>query len=355
MIIRFLLLLTTTLWSCTFLFAQKYSNEYLQLGIGGRALSMGNAVVASVSDVHAGYWNPSSLVELQNNANIGIMHASYFGGLAKYDYGSFAVHNTDSSAFSISIIRFGVDDIPNTLDLVDANGNFDYSKLSSFSIADYAGILSYARKLKYISALNVGANLKIIRRIVGNFASAWGFGFDLSANYSLSNWKFGAVLRDATSTFNAWKYNTETFEEAFIKTGNQIPTNGLEITVPRLLFGVSKSVNFNEKYSILTELDADFTFDKKRNTLVKSSFASIDPHLGVEFSYLQMIFLRAGVYNIQQISDFNGKKSYNLQPSIGVGVFYKNFGFDYAFTDIGNASVALYSHVIGLKYCFDRK
>ena len=77
--------------------------------------------------------------------------------------------------------------------------------------------------------------------------------------------------------------------------------------------------------------------------------------MGLEFSYLKMIFLRAGVYNIQQISDFNGKKSYNFQPSIGVGVFYKNVGFDYAFTDIGNASVALYSHVIGLKYCFDRK
>lgn len=332
--------------------AQKYSNEFLQLGIGGRALSMGNSVIASVSDVHAGYFNPSALVELQNNANIGIMHASYFGGLAKYDYGSFAIRNADSSAFGLSIIRFGVDDIPNTLDLVDANGNFDYSKLSSFSIADYAAILSYARKLKQ---LNVGGNVKIIRRVVGDFASAWGFGFDLSANYSLNNWKFGAVLRDATSTFNAWRYNTETFEEAFIKTGNEIPTNGLEITVPRLLLGVAKSVSFKEKYYILAELDADFTFDKKRNTLIKSSFASIDPHMGVEFSYLKMIFLRAGVYNIQQISDFSGKKSFNLQPSIGVGVFYNNFGFDYAFTDIGNASVALYSHVIGLKYCFDRK
>jgi len=355
MIARFSLIFISIFVSYSFLYAQKYSNEFLQLGIGGRALSMGNTVVASVSDVHAGYWNPSSLVELQQNANIGVMHASYFGGLAKYDYGSFAIRNSDSSAFGISIIRFGVDDIPNTLDLVDANGNFDYSKLSSFSIADYAALLSYARKLKQIPSLNVGGNIKIIRRIVGDFASAWGFGFDLSANYSLNNWKFGVVLRDATSTFNAWRYNTETFEDAFIKTGNEIPTNGLEITTPRLLLGTAKTFTFKEKYSLLAELDADLTFDKKRNTLVKSSFASIDPHLGIEFSYMKMIFLRAGVYNIQQISDFDGKKSYNLQPSIGVGVFYKNFGFDYAFTDIGNASAALYSHVVGLKYCFDRK
>ncbi len=339
---------------CSFnTFAQKYSNEFLQLGIGGRALSMGNAVVASVSDIHSGYWNPSALLGMTHNGNVSLMHASYFGGLAKYDYGSFAVKNSDSSAFGISIIRFGVDDIPNTLDLVDVNGNFDYSKLSSFSVADYAALLSYARKLK--NNLNVGGNVKIIRRVVGDFASAWGFGFDLSANYSLNKWKLGAVLRDATSTFNAWNYNTEKFEDAYIATGNEIPSNGLEITKPRLLLGVARTFTFKEKLELLAEVDADFTFDGKRNTLVKSSFTSIDPHAGIEFSYMKMFFIRAGVYNIQKVSDFDGTESLNVQPSIGVGIIYKNFGLDYAFTDIGNTSVAMYSHVIGLKYCFDKK
>jgi hypothetical protein len=335
--------------------APKYSNEFLSLGIGGRALAMGNSTVASVSDVNAGYWNPSALVDLQNNLNFSVMHASYFGGLAKYDFGAVAIRNADSSAFGISIIRFGVDDIPNTLDLIDANGNFDYSKLSSFSVADYAAIFSYARKLKQIHNLNYGANLKIIRRIVGDFASAWGFGFDVSANYKYKNFSFGAILRDATSTFNAWRYNTSTFEEAFIKTGNEIPSNGLEITLPKLIVAAAYQHQIKEKFSVLVELDADFTFDKKRNTLIKSSFSSIDPHLGLELSYLKMIYLRAGLYNIQHVTSIEGKNELNVQPSIGVGIAYKRFGIDYAFTDIGNASAALYSNVISLKYGIDHK
>lgn len=333
--------------------AQIYSNEFLQLGIGGRALSMGNSVVASVSDIHSGYWNPSALVGMIHNGNVALMHASYFGGLAKYDYGAFAVKNNDTSAFGISIVRFGVDDIPNTLDLVDVNGNFDYSRLTSFSVADYAALLSYARELK--NNLNVGGNVKIIRRIVGEFASAWGFGFDLSTNYTLNNWKLGAVLRDATTTFNAWNYNTEKFEDAYIATGNEIPSNGLEITKPRLLLGIARTFTIKQKFEFLTEVDADFTFDGKRNTLIKSSFTSIDPHLGFEFLYKKMFFIRAGIYNIQKVSNFDGTESFNVQPSVGVGIIFKNIGLDYAFTDIGNTSVALYSHVIGLKYCFDKK
>ena len=106
---------------------------------------------------------------------------------------------------------------------------------------------------------------------------------------------------------------------------------------------------------MLVELDADFTFDKERNTLIKSSFSSIDPHMGLELSYLKMIYLRAGLYNIQHITSIEGKNELNVQPSIGVGIEYKRFGIDYAFTDIGNASAALYSNVISLKYGIDHK
>ncbi len=355
MYLKKIILTTTISWLSVVLFAQKYSNEFLQLGVGGRALSMGNSVVVSNQDYSSGYWNPSGMLMLENNLTLGLMHSSFFGGLAKYDFGSVSIKNSDSSAFGLSIIRFGVDDIPNTLDLIDANGNFDYSKLKSFSIADYAAIFSYARKIKKYPDLHVGANLKIIRRIVGEFASAWGFGFDLSARYFYRSFIFGATFRDATSTFNAWSYNRETFEDAFNLTGNEIPTNGLEITRPRLITGIAYEQEINSKFSVLGELNADFTFDGKRNTLIKSSFASIDPHLGIEASYLKRFFIRIGIYNIQKVYSIDGKQVLNLQPSIGVGIKYKTFSLDYAFTDIGNVSAALYSHIISISFGIDRK
>ena len=42
--------------------APKYSNEFLAVGVGARALGMGNAFTAVTNDVTSGYWNPAGLL-----------------------------------------------------------------------------------------------------------------------------------------------------------------------------------------------------------------------------------------------------------------------------------------------------
>ena len=39
-----------------------------------------------------------------------------------------------------------------------------------------------------------------------------------------------------------------------------------------------------------------------------------------------------------------------VQPTIGVGVAFKGIAIDYAFTDVGNLSGALYSNVFSLSF-----
>src|SRR6187399_964393 len=70
--------------------APKYSNEFLSIGVGARGLGMSGAIVASVNDVTSGYWNPAGLTLGKGDLQIGLMHAEYFAGIAKYDYGAFA-------------------------------------------------------------------------------------------------------------------------------------------------------------------------------------------------------------------------------------------------------------------------
>ena len=329
--------------------APKYSNEFLSIGVGARPLGMSNACVTSVNDVTAGYWNPAGLLGISNDMQLGLMHSEYFAGIAKYDYGSLARKLDSSSAFGLSFVRFGVDNIPNTTELIDAAGNVDYDKITQFSAADYAFIISYARSAK-IPGLKLGGNAKIIRRIVGDFAGAWGFGLDAGAQYEKNGWKFGAMARDVTSTFNAWNYNlSEQMQEVFLQTGNELPANSVEVTLPRLIVGCSRKTELLKDLTLMGELNADITFDGMRNVLFKGDPVSADPHLGLEFGYKNMVFLRGGVMNIQTEKDITGKKMTSLQPNFGVGVKLKRISIDYARTDIGDQSIALYSHIFSLR------
>jgi hypothetical protein len=272
--------------------------------------------------------------------------------MAKFDFGAYSMRLDEKSVAGISFIRFGIDDILNTLDLIDADGNINYDRISKFSAADYGFIFSYARD-PGIEGLSLGGNLKLIYRKTGDFATAWGFGFDAGARYVLRDWSFGASARDITSTFNAWSFNTSEMSEVFAVTGNELPENSLELTMPRLLVGTAREIHLSEKFSMLAEMDADITFDGKRNVLLGTDFLSVDPHLGLEFDYLKIIYLRLGMGNIQLIPDFDKSKSFDFQPALGLGVRLKNLNIDYALTDPGDQSIALYSNVFSVAYSFN--
>ncbi len=343
------LVIALCLWFNGFAQAPKYSNEFLNIGVGARALGMSNSYITTVNDVTAGYWNPAGLLGIGNQYQGALMHSEYFAGIAKYDYAAFATRLDSSSVLGVSLIRFGVDNIPNTTELIDANGNVDYNRITTFSATDFAMLVSYAKKIK-IPGLRVGASAKIIRRRVGDFAGAWGFGLDAGAQYDYKKWKFAAMARDITSTFNAWSYNlSDQTKAVFLATGNDIPSNSVEITLPKLLLGAARKFDFTPKISLLAEVNFDATFDGKRNVLIKSKAMSVDPHFGLEASYMNLIYLRAGIGNYQSYTDAVGKKVNTFQPNIGVGVRIKAVSIDYALTDIGDQSVALYSNVFSLR------
>ncbi len=326
----------------------KYANEFLSIGVGARALGMSNSYVTSTNDVTSGYWNPAGLMGIESDLQLAGMHAEYFAGIAAYDYGAVGKRIDSTMAASISLIRFGVDDIPNTTDLIDANGNFDYDRISSFSAADYAFILSLAKKTK-IPGLNAGVNAKIVYRKVGDFADAYGIGIDLGFQYKKGNWDFALMARDITTTITAWNVNLDDkTKETFELTGNEIPSNSTEATLPKLILGGARTFEFN-KVSLLTELNVDVTTDGKRNVLISGKPFSIDPHLGIEAGYDNTIFLRAGIGNIQKYTNSLDEVETTFQPNIGVGLRIKRLYIDYALTDIGDQSVALVSNIFSLK------
>lgn len=333
----------------------KYSNEFLNIGIGGRAMGMGGSVIASTSDVTATYWNPAGLMQMSESLQISAMHNEQFAGIAKHDYGSVGFNLTDNSKLAFSVIRLGVDGIPNTLYLMQ-DGQINYSLIRSFSAVDYAFIASYAKQTK-IPGLNLGMNAKVIRRVVGDFGGAWGFGLDVGATYFKGDWKFAAMGRDITSTFNAWDYNLSAEDKnQLIAAGNALPSGGLEITLPRFTFGVARKFEFkNKKYSVLPEFNLDLTTDGQRNVLISSNLINLDPRMGLELGYSDFVFLRGGYSTLQRVTDISGKESFNGMPSLGVGIKLKSFSIDYAMGNAFNQGLIGMSNIISLKYGINKK
>jgi hypothetical protein len=330
---------------------RKYSNEFMNIGVDARALGMANAVTAATKDVNSGYWNPAGLVHLEDN-QLSLMHSSYFANIATYNYAAFAMPLDDRSAVGFSAIRFGVDDILNTTQLIDQQGNIDYNRISLFSTADYGFTFSYARKLP-LDGLNYGVNAKIIRRVIGKFATAWGFGFDVGVQFESDNWMFGIMARDITTTYNVWNIDEEQFAtiQGAVEGQNQDLPETTEITIPKLQIGMARQFDFRGDYSLLAAANLNMRF-AQTNDIVSTESFSIDPALGFEFGYIELIYLRAGVGNFQNVRQLDGTEQIGFQPNIGVGFKYKGIQLDYALTDIGDQSIALYSNVFSLKLDF---
>src|SRR3989339_1175485 len=97
----------------------KYAGEFMAIGVGGRALGMGGAFVAIANDVTAGYYNPAGLANL-NYPQLSLMHSEQFGNLVNYDYAAVGIPYGTDMSFGLSVIRLGVDGIPDTREaLVD--------------------------------------------------------------------------------------------------------------------------------------------------------------------------------------------------------------------------------------------
>ena len=336
---------------------RKYSNEFLNIGAGARGLAMGGAQIASVSDGTSGYWNPAGLVHVKDVPQINLMHAEYFAGIGKYDFAGLAFPSANKKrTVAITGLRFAVDDIMNTLFLVEPDGSINYNNIQAFSSADYAFLISFAQKLKETVNKDVqfGVNAKVIHRSVGKFAKAWGFGLDAGVQIRKGKWKFGVVGRDITTTFNAWSFSfTEREKEVLYLTNNEIPVKSTELTAPRLVIGAAREFKLGKKSSLLAEANFDLTFDGQRNTILSANPVSADPKIGLEFNVNNVFYLRAGINNFQKaLADgdtLNQKKVWIYQPGGGAGFKIQNVTIDYAFTNLANQSNPLFTHVFSLR------
>lgn len=296
----------------------KYAGEFISLGVGGRALGMGGAFVALANDVTAGYWNPAGLSHI-NYPQVALMHDEQFGSLVNYDYGAVALPFGTNASWGLSVIRLGVDDIPDTRNAgVFVDGVFsrvDPDRVTYFNASDWAFYLTYSKKQS--DDFSYGANVKIIRRELGD-ASATGIGFDIGLWYTpFDNLVLGANLQDITTTLMAWNTGTN------------------ELISPNLKVG---SAYFIEAWGgkFAPAVDFDIRFENRRYaSTLNLGPVSMDLHTGLEYQFKELVAFRVGYSDVKQMT-------------FGAGVQLPKLNVDYTFAKFAAKDALASTHRISL-------
>ena len=116
--------------------SQNVGADFLKIGVGARAVSMGSAFVAAANDISAVYWNPAGLAHLDEN-QFSAMHAEWLSDMS-FDFLGAAMP-TQNGTIGLSAIYLCQDDI----DRRDSSG----ADTGKFGAYDAALSVSYARNV----------------------------------------------------------------------------------------------------------------------------------------------------------------------------------------------------------------
>lgn len=284
-------------------FAQKYAAEFLTIGVGARALGMGGAFVAIANDATAAYWNPAGLASLKQR-EITIMHASRFSGMVHSNFLNFVYPDKNGSAFGISWLRDGIDDIPKSTQLDDYQRPIIDGYMKN---VDQALFLAYSRRAT--NKLLLGGTIKAIRQTVGDYSSL-GFGLDIGALYCLNHGlSLGFNWQDLAGTYIFWD------------TGHR------DVKSPTLKWGLALTRTFDKlkgTATIAVNQNIRFEGENSENTFSIGDVAGSDFQWGAEYWLFETVALRMGFDN----QNFTA----------GTGLKITLFEIDYAFVsyELGN-------------------
>ncbi|MBI4375836.1 MAG: PorV/PorQ family protein [Elusimicrobia bacterium] len=273
----------------------------MKLGVGARAVSMGEAYTAVADDASALYWNPAALTRVERRSAT-FMHAAYLDS-SFFDYGAYAHNLGDKGVFGASFQYFSAGKIMET----DATG----TDVGDFTPHDLALTWGYARSWRDFS---FGLGAKFIRSTI--LDSAQTGAVDLGA---LSPGYLGERLRVGLAVSNL---------------GGQIKFDQEKEDLP-LLIKLGGSYRLIERW--IASLDLGLPRDN-------------DPFVAVGSEYLLPIrdeLALAGRvgFNSRTIGDVDGFTG----VSFGVGLALSKLSVDYGFLPFGSIGQA---HRVSLSYRF---
>ncbi len=159
------------------------SAEFLKIGVGARASSMGSSFCALADDATAIYYNPAGLAQLKKD-ELYLMHNQWFQGINQ-EYLVLAFPRQNSSfAFSVNYL---------SMTEIEKRSSATSKPEDTFTSSDGALTLSYAKAFN--ENLSIGINLKGIREVIYNL-EATGYAIDLGLLYTFPRINLALVIQN---------------------------------------------------------------------------------------------------------------------------------------------------------------
>ncbi|MEW6607253.1 MAG: PorV/PorQ family protein [bacterium] len=272
---------------------------FLKIGVGARAVAMGEGFSALADDITAVYWNPAGLTQL-TKPEISTVYNDWFEGIG-HGFLGFAFPVSSKKAMGFNIIYLDAGKIPGYADSPDeSTGNF--------SGRDTAFAFSYSSIIT--ESICIGMTIKgIVQKIEQEEASS--FAIDIGQLY-------------------------------------QTPMEGL--TLATVLQNVGPKIKFaveGDSLPLTLKLGSAYRFKEQPLAVTCDLTKPIDNNwkmnLGVELWFRNLVALRGG-FNSQIFKDFG------TGITCGFGCNIKHYQVDYAFVpydELGN------THRLAVTFRFD--
>ncbi len=255
---------------------------FLKLGVGARAIGMGDAYTAVGGDASCIYWNPAGTAAVEN-IDVLLMHSEWFEGI-RYEYAG-GVMSDGTQSFGVAITGLYMDDL-------ERREGPTSEPMGHFGVFDFAATGAYGRRLTEYLHVGVGAKY-LFEKIDDEIAN--GFAADLGARYRIP------------TIPGLWA-------------GASVQNLGPGMTFIEDEF--SLPLTYRLGAALETPVDAVRGDLLLTGDAVMPNDGDAKYHFGAEFEYSNMIAVRFGYRT--------GWDNQNV--SWGFGAKVRNFRLDYAFT-----------------------
>jgi hypothetical protein len=280
--------------------ALRYAGEFLEIGVGARAVGMGGAMSAHADDAMSFYWNPAGQGYV-NGVQVAGMYADLWDGLANYSVAGITLP-VSGAVFSANYIRLGIPDIGQYPDFaLPANRiiNGDTLTIQEYLLAtgarprgifadnESAIFLTFAKLNRftlefgwsYFSLpieLPIGANVKIINQSLQG-AKGSGIGADLGAQIRI---RMSDLLWEKWKAQLAWGFNVQDLTRTSIDWGE----NNKDAIPLNFRNGVALTQKMPGKDSkLILAYDSEKRWDHT-------------DHVGLEYQFERVLSLRGGLW-----------------------------------------------------------